>query len=325
MELLLSHQSALLWWRATPRGFFDRSGCSFAATQRAQRILPSGVPPQSPDERQLRALRHFEGPHHVLISDPKHRFGTPGLAPHVWRTNLPGASFAPTTADILVSTPAFCLLQLSRSLDEMSLLLIAYELCGTYRRRGDGCAFATAPVAKANELSAFFRGIEGVKGCRTLERLSSFVLDGSASPMETELALRLTLPYRMGGFGLPTPRLNHPLEASPRLRAIAGNGKYRADLYWPRHRVIVEYDSDMFHTGGDRIAKDAQRRMALETMGYTVIAVTRTQARNPVAFRRVALALARALDKRVRCDEGRHLKESTRLASQLKHRRSGQG
>lgn len=293
------------------------------ATGRAQNILRSGKSLPSPNETQFRALQYLAPPYDVLTADPKQRFGTKGLLPHVWKGDLPQNAFVNTTADLLVSSPEFCLLQISQLLDEMSLLLLACELCGTYRRTGGESTFDTPAVSSSSKISSFVRDVEGVKGCKALRHVSISVVDGSASPMETELALRLTLPYRNGGFGLPMPRMNHRIEASPRLRQAIGSRNYFADLCWPDKNVIVEYDSDMFHTGGMRIAKDSQRRMALEAMGFTVISVTKAQSQSPGSFRQIARTLARMLGKRVRCDESSQFKASVKLMRALEKRRCG--
>lgn len=291
------------------------------ATGHAQKILRSGRPLSSPTEAQYRALQYLTAPYDVLTSDPKNRFGTKGLLPHVWKGDLPQGAFEATTANVLVSSPEFCLLQLSQLLDETSLLLLACELCGTYRRKPHGTAFNAPAVSSSTRIASFARSLERTKGCKTLRHASLSVIEGSASPMETELALRLTLPYRNGGFGLPMPSMNHPIEASPRLKRAIGSDNYRADLCWPDKHLIVEYDSDMFHTGGERIAKDSQRRMALEAMGYTVISVTKAQYHSPENFRQIAHTLARILGKRIRCDETRQFSASIQLMRELEKRR----
>lgn len=62
--------------------------------------------------------------------------------------------------------------------------------------------------------------------------------------------------------GLPTPEANVPV------------GDYVADLYWREQRVIVEYDSEPYHTGPASFHHDRARHNDLSAAGYEVLHVT---------------------------------------------------
>lgn len=49
---------------------------------------------------------------------------------------------------------------------------------------------------------------------------------------------------------------------------VAYGRQFRCDLLWPTASLCVEYDSDMFHTGSQKIARDARRRNALASLGF---------------------------------------------------------
>jgi hypothetical protein len=114
----------------------------------------------------------------------------------------------------------------------------------------------------------------------------------------------LTLPYRLGGYGLPLPQLNYCITApsSPSVHSeiASRKAKFYCDLYWPSHRVDVEYDSDAHHTGSDRIAKDALRRNALSSAGIIVLTVSRLQIVNADELYKVAKILSKFLNKRLK-------------------------
>lgn len=55
------------------------------------------------------------------------------------------------------------------------------------------------------------------------------------------------------GAGLGAPARQHPIRAHGHLIA-------RADLAYPEHRIVVEYDSDRWHAGVTRRHRDAARR-----------------------------------------------------------------
>lgn len=80
------------------------------------------------------------------------------------------------------------------------------------------------------------------------------------SPMESEA--RLT----MIDSGLPIPELQYEV--------VDGNGQLRClDFAWPDLRVAVEYDGVDWHTEPDALRNDRRRQLALQDVGWTVIAI----------------------------------------------------
>ena len=63
--------------------------------------------------------------------------------------------------------------------------------------------------------------------------------------------------------------------------------------------MAVEYDSDEYHVGALRIEKDAIRRNALESVGVSMITVSRRQLTDATKMREVSEALSRLLGKRL--------------------------
>ena len=127
-----------------------------------------------------------------------------------------------------------------------------------------------------------------------------YVPEGGASPMESIVALLLSLPTSLGGYGLPVPRMNASLSVPQTLRHVGHRAHVMPDLLWESSKVFLEYDSDMHHVGADRIASDARRRDALLGMGYSVVTRTRTQYNDVREFDQLAKMLARLMGLRVR-------------------------
>jgi hypothetical protein len=125
----------------------------------------------------------------------------------------------------------------------------------------------------------------------------------SASPMETALALMLTLPCEYGGYGLPRPELNASLPVGAYADLWDGGPLITPDLLWRDTRLVVEYDSDEEHAsrGGRKAGDDAVRANVLVAMGYRVLRVTTSNVRSLVAVdraaRQVAACLAITLDE----------------------------
>jgi very-short-patch-repair endonuclease len=77
--------------------------------------------------------------------------------------------------------------------------------------------------------------------------------------------------------GLGAPVRQHPIYDHG--REIA-----RADLAYPDAHLVIEYDSDQWHSGTARRHNDAARRNQLRALGRTVIEVTPATLRQPKQF-----------------------------------------
>lgn len=224
---------------------------------------------------------------------------------HRWSAPLPMSQLVPLGGDAFVLGPELFLLEMARWVDEVDLLLLCHELCGGYRvdrSQPEGIA-ARPPLTSVRALERLVGRSDGIAGVKRLRRVLPLVGEGSESPMETALALIVSLPMSRGGLGAPRPAHNHRVDPGRRWRGSAEKGHYRCDLYWPDLRVAVEYDGERAHTGAERIAADARRRAALQAMGVTVIDVTREQLYHPASFRRLVRTLQHVLGvrPRVRC------------------------
>ena len=121
------------------------------------------------------------------------------------------------------------------------------------------------------------------------------MLAKAASPRECALGLVLHLPPRFGGYGLPRPLLNEPIELTEADKRLADRSHYVADLLWQKQQVIVEYDSDAFHLTSASHHHDSVRRAVLENAGYRVISITRNHLVSIDEMNRAAVTIARAL------------------------------
>ena len=77
--------------------------------------------------------------------------------------------------------------------------------------------------------------------------------------------------------GLGAPVRQHPIYDDG--REIA-----RADLAYPDAKLVIEYDSDQWHSGTARRHDDAARRNQLRSLGWTVVEVTPATLREPARF-----------------------------------------
>ena len=91
--------------------------------------------------------------------------------------------------------------------------------------------------------------------------------------------------------------MNRRVDVPQKGLGVSDRSYFVCDLFWREASLAVEYDSDMFHAGSERLARDARRRNALEALGVRVIQVTRDQVFNEREFGRVSMIIGRALGR----------------------------
>ena len=154
--------------------------------------------------------------------------------------------------------------------------VLACELAGTYRLGGlsnPAASYDCEPVMTAESLRALLANVGPSPAARRATVVANLMLEGSASPMETALALMLTLPVDFGGFGIKKPQLNAVIELDGK---DGGPRIAKPDFLWADERLALEYDSAEFHAekGAALAARDAARSNALMVVGYRVLRVT---------------------------------------------------
>lgn len=159
-----------------------------------------------------------------------------------------------------------------------SLAAVACELAGSYRLQGPGrgVAYGASPVMTTAGLRDFAAtACQGPASGRA-RAIADLALDSSASPMETALALMLTMPVELGGFGIKKPLLNAVIDASSLDEGLRGRDSVTPDMLWPDEKVALEYDSSEFHAqkGASQAERDAARSNTLSLMGYRVLRAT---------------------------------------------------
>ncbi len=222
------------------------------------------------------------------------------MVTHEWR-EVPDKSFVDLGEGFLISTPEFCFLQMAVQLSLVRLIALGYELCGTYACvEGAPAQRREGRLMSVSQLATFLGRAADVRGSKKARRALRYLLDGSASPMETVLAMMFCLPYHMGGYGLPTPKLNYCVDVPSDHRKLADRSYCVCDLCWPELRLAVEYDSSLYHLDPGRQESDARRRSTLAALDYTVVTVSKGQVFDGGAFNRLAHQLAKLLGKRLR-------------------------
>ena len=276
-------------------------GLSYAAPM--ERL--STVPPSRAVVQDLLCgiLNGFSQPLEFLVGDDASGRRTKLTICRAWGRPLPYGSLVMVGGGLMVSSPEFAFYQLVRGMTAASMVLLGHELAAVYARSSiDARGFRPCPpLSSAVLLDSYLSRSEGTpRGLERYRRPLACVRDGAASPMESVLSTRLALPRMSGGYGVGGFELNGQIDVSV---DDAQGGKrtvsYFGDLVWRDRRLVVEYDSEQFHTGARRIDEDARRRNELHAHGFTVVTVTKQQMYDVGAFHKVALQIAKLSGTRI--------------------------
>ena len=258
-------------------------------------------------------LSHVNRPIQAFIADKSKSTRTKTLVTRLFSEQVRFGAFINVGHGICPCSPAFVFMQLATSLDVIDLLRIGMELCGSYsrwhiapplahgipRRPYDetrAYTYDLPPALNANRMLPFLDRMMGYRGCSDARIACRWLVNGSASPMETAAYLLLCLPRRLGGYALPKPTLN------PKLTISNPDGtKVRyPDLFWLGPNIDVEYNSDTDHSGEWARYRDSKREVELTVADVRVLPLTRPQLMDVDDFDSFAQGLRRMLGIRSR-------------------------
>ena len=289
MFLIVSHNSALRFWR------------TFAGDPSVFRRLRT----PSPMERPLPLTPELLGelarlgfapsknrPLDLLFSTDAGRSRAAAVLAHATNLPLPVGSLLQVSEHVAITSPELTFALVARKQDVRHLALVASELCGTYVPTPPGLPLGTrSPLTSTARLLTFLTEMYPKQTAAPLVA-ARLAFDGAASPMEAKLALLLSLPTRLGGFGLPRPQLNRPFALSPEAQLVYPHTPCRLDLSWPGTDLDVEYDGSGDEHSGDMHAKDVARLAALRLDGVDVLVLAKQQVYDPRAFAQMVQVIA---------------------------------
>lgn len=322
--LILSHISAYEYWR---------SALSVNAESRIGIKLVQGHPGIP-----SRAIKTPAEAKRFLFDSPAIKQLSPSTPIHVFRPNKAqgrissriclhkapahhSAINAFSVEDGLgVTSPELCFLQLSALLDLPNLILAGCELCAKFRYPIDESErlVKATPATTPQSITRFLDSHPSSYGIRKARRALKSIIPLAASPAEITLALLLSLPCSLGGYGLPKPSLNEEVRLAKSARRLTPKGYFCTDLYWRDMKLDVEYDGQLDHSSHADRSNDANRANILDLMGITVLRITRDQLFSRKNMDANVAVIAKRLGKRIRPKEDFETRQ-VRLRTQLLH------
>lgn len=293
--------SAEFWRQVYPANRApNRSGIAtpreFSSTwEEISELLPNWVTP--------RFLEPLDGRIHVLALSTDLRRRSKHHVTHVWNGALPDESFYDLGNGTFVESPAFMFLSAASLLSTVRLIAFGCELCGLYgfdKAEKRGFRTRTKPLLTIPQLRAYLANAQGCRGYSKAMAALPHIVENSASPMETYDVLFLTLPYRLGGYRMPQPSMNHMISLTPRAARIAKRSRCFLDIGYVEESLDIEHHGKLDHSSPEDQASDRARVNALKEMGIEVIELTNDQVGDPQTFEYIVQRIAKILRKRIR-------------------------
>lgn len=196
MKLYLGHKSVLDYW------------CWNDVPSRLQMRKIQNVTFSAPTSDLIRfaqaELEPYKTPFHIVVAHENDKRNLKNICCHSISNPIPPYSFFRHSAHVAVSSPEACFLQLALTTDPISLIYIGCELCGTYSIDPiSGEILNRRPRTKLAFLHAYLNRADRIRGSIKARKALTHILENAASPMETKIALLLSLPTSMGGYGIP--------------------------------------------------------------------------------------------------------------------------
>ena len=217
---------------------------------------------------------------------------------HLCKSTLPEGSFMQLCEGVLVPSWPFYYVLKCREMPSLSeRLMLGMELCGSYahtvvgdraagaffhkpRRNAEGKLFSQwnypkiEPAITTSELREYLQQQRGIRGLSRAKEAARYLLDGSASPCESALALMVSLPCKLGGYGFAGMELNPKIKVTAEKRHLTRSDTYHPDGYLRQLKTDLEYESDENHSGPQAVRRDKARRKDIQALEIEVKDVT---------------------------------------------------
>lgn len=233
------------------------------------------------------------GPTHITVTDRRDRYPLLNHKIHLCELDLPEDALV-CRNDTVVASPELVFLQLASELSIHRLILLGLQLC-SHPPGNPSMAITTK-----QKITTLLAKISGHRGHRKSLRAIKYVVNGSASIMESMVYMILTLPNCLGGFGLAGAVFNHEIELGEKGVDRLGQKRCYADLFYKSDDLAVEYDSFSFHSSPMEQGRDMIRSVILEGQGIDVMHLSTIQLYDRDACVDFALKLANHLGRRMR-------------------------
>ena len=248
-----------------------------------------------------KSVDEFSKPVHVMVPDVESRRYLKDYSYHVQPGNLPKGSFIKLNPFLSVCSPELCFLQAALFIKSFPrLVCFANDLCAIYVKDStlQYQQRQRESITSTAEIRHYLESVTGVHGIKHARKAIKYSVDRSNSPMESKLAVLCRLPFRLGGYSLPEPKMNYEIFLSAEASRHLQRESIKCDMVWPDRKVALEYESNLTHLSITQHGYDKSRATALQLSGYRIVYVTSQDLKSFSAVENVFQILRRTLGLR---------------------------
>ena len=269
----------------------------------------------------------------TLVHSRKNRSCSENVRQCLFLGELPSGSVCGTDHGFEVTSPLMTAFIMARHLSDLELVFVLSEMCGEFAvchlpqelelaltsaiasrliptstgwnrspNSGGGASnlWQREHLVTGEDLVRFCKDMRDVRGGARFSRVVQYVPLGTASPFEVETALLLGLDRVHGGYGFDSMEINAKIKLTNEAKRLVNKKCLYADILLTSadglRRVVVECQGKGSHGKEGDGLRDADRMIALQTMGYTVFLLTHKQIKDRDGFRTVVAAISRSLE-----------------------------
>lgn len=165
----------------------------------------------------------------------------------VYRDQIPAGSFIRVSQEFAIPCPELLFLELASVMEQASLELVGYELCGTFTRdsanpRTGNVTHGVRPLTTVHNIRRYLLKLPATRTRSLALAALENVRDNAWSVMEAIVAMLLVRSIEQEGYGIPNIRLNVPEGPGRELRLKGAKEKRIPDIALDDLPVGFNYD-----------------------------------------------------------------------------------
>lgn len=237
----------------------------------------------------------------VAVASKVHVYPSSHFKFHIYSGKYPKGSFYRLNETIYIACPELMFCQLASTYSFEKLLLLGYEICGTYSYNDHspiGFSNNLCPLTNVHNISNYISELKkcsyNFSGLKNAKKAVDYILENSASPQESRLSILLTGPRSIGAFGLKNCSLNSKVKLTSKAAQICNQTFVFPDICIKDKKIAIEYDSDYFHDNENQNRKDKRRINALHYDGWKTYTFVADQFYNYGAVKNLAIDILKS-------------------------------